>query len=367
MKKNIRLIKVGIIGCGNVTERRHLPMLMKIPNVRVVAVADQDPQRLEKIRTHFNIQKGQLDYRALLEDPTIDAIAICVPAKDHIKLAIPSLMANSFVFIEKPLALSLEEADQLMQLAKNSSKKVMVGFNMRWHRLICQARKMIQQQILGSIRFMLTRFTTSNRYSTHAQEWKKSREQGGGALIEMAVHHFDLWRFLLQSEVEEVFATSIPGEWDDEIAMVTARMNNGILVSSAFSETTGASQELELYGEKGHLRVSCYRFDGLKFIPSAHLSGDMADRMKNVTSWIRGLPQLSLNIISGGDYPMSFLKEWKHFIHAILNNAPLESTLEDGYRSLQIVLASLASASIRKPVKIEQSPQTISPVEPTLG
>lgn len=355
-------IRMGVIGCGNVAENRHLPALMNLPEVQVVAVADKDPYVLKKIRTRFKVKNHHHDYRALLDDPAIDAVAICVPAQYHIEVAIAALNAGKHVFIEKPLALSLDEVDQLMQISRESSKKVMVGFNMRWHRLVRQAKKMIQRETLGPLKLIVTRLTSGNRYSQHSPEWKKYREQGGGVLVEMAVHHFDLWRFLLQSEVEEVFATSCSGDWEDETATVTARMGNGILIASVFSEVTNASHDLEIYGQTGHLKVSCYRFDGLKFVPSSRLSGDFLNRIENVISFINGLPRLLLNFFSGGDYAATYQKEWGHFIDAIQNETPLESTLEDGRRALQILMASLASASLKQPVKVDQSPRKITSV-----
>jgi predicted dehydrogenase len=358
-------IRVGVVGCGNVAEMRHLPALLKLREVQVAAVADMDPHRLTRIRTRFKIRDLHRDYRVLLDDSTIDAVAICVPAQHHAEVAIAALDAGKHVFIEKPLALSLDEADQLMQTAKNLSKQVTVGFNMRWHRLVRQAKKMIQQETLGPIKCIVTRLTSGSRYSQHSPEWKKYREQGGGALIELAVHHFDLWRFLLQSEVEEVFAASCPGDWEDETATVTARMESGTLVVSFFSEVTHASQDLEIYGQRGYLKVSCYRFDGLNFIPSSRLSGDFLNRMENTISLISGAPRLFLNYFSGGDYVATYEKEWQHFIGAIRNHTPLETTLEDGRRALQIVLASLASTSMKEPVKIERAPRNITPVART--
>jgi predicted dehydrogenase len=78
----------------------------------------------------------------------------------------------------------------------------MVAFNLRWHRLVRQAREVIQRRTLGPLTLIRTALTS---YHENVPEWRRRRELGGGALFELAVHHFDLWRFLLQSEVEEVF------------------------------------------------------------------------------------------------------------------------------------------------------------------
>jgi predicted dehydrogenase len=87
--------------------------------------------------------------------------------------------------------------------------------------------------------------------------------------------------------------------------------------------------------------------------------------MENTISLISGAPRLFLNYFSGGDYVATYEKEWQHFIGAIRNHTPLETTLEDGRRALQIVLASLASTSMKEPVKIERAPRNITPVART--
>ena len=104
-------------------------------------------------------------------------------------------------------------------------------------------------------------------------EWQKRRSSGGGALFDQAIHLFDLWRFLLDTEVEEVFATSRSGPWDDETATVTARLTNGALASATCSERTGENNEVEIYGRRGRLQVSCYRFDGLAIFSVGQYSG----------------------------------------------------------------------------------------------
>ncbi|MGH7824568.1 MAG: Gfo/Idh/MocA family protein [Candidatus Binatia bacterium] len=88
----------------------------------------------------------------------------------------------------------------------------MLGFNLRWHRLVRRARETIRRGTLGMIQMIRTVLTS---YHENVPEWRRYRTQGGGVLFEQAVHHFDLWRYLLQSEVEEVFATSRSGKWDD--------------------------------------------------------------------------------------------------------------------------------------------------------
>jgi predicted dehydrogenase len=168
-------------------------------------------------------------------------------------------------------------------------------------------------------------------------------------LIDIAVHHYDVWRFLLQDEVEEVFATSRSEEWDDLTATVTARMAHGVLITSAVSESTNERNEIQIYGQVGSLHVSLYRFDSLEFAPLGSLPGDIRTRLQNMAHFLKELPQAITNIRRGGDYNASFRAQRRHFIDAIQQDTSPECTLEDGRKALQIALAAVESASVGLP------------------
>ena len=263
MSKRSKSVKLGVIGCGQVTEHKHLVVLQHLPDVEVVAAADTDPARLTLVADRFRITHRYTDYKALLDDPAVEAVAVCVPARAHAEVAMSAIEAKKHLLIEKPLALCLDDCDLLIERAKHASVKIMVGFHMRWHRLVRSAREMIREGKLGVLESLRTVWNSPIRYDGSLPSWRYQRASGGGALVEIAVHHFDLWRFLLGSEVTEVFAMSRFEKQVDETATVSARMSDSVLVTSFFSERTGHDSEVEIYGRAGRLRVSCLRFDGL--------------------------------------------------------------------------------------------------------
>lgn len=233
-------IRLGIVGCGRVTETLHLPSLQRVPSAEVVALSDVSVQRLNRVADAFHIKSRHTSYQQLLEDASIDAVAVCVPAQSHVQVGLGALKAGKHLFIEKPLALRLDEADLLINFAKNSHLKAAVGFNLRRHRLIQGAHNMLQKGAFGRLRMIRTLLSG---YHESVPEWRRRRELGGGVFFEQAVHHFDLWRFLLETEVDEVFALNQSGAWDDESAIVTARMANGMLACAVFSERAIARNE----------------------------------------------------------------------------------------------------------------------------
>jgi myo-inositol 2-dehydrogenase / D-chiro-inositol 1-dehydrogenase len=352
MMKQDECLKLGFIGCGRATQMLHLPALQQLSSARVIALADVDPERLKSVADQFHVKQRYTNFRDLLDDPAIDAVAVCVPVEFHIEIALAALAAEKHLFIEKPLALNLDQCDQLIQKAETVNKKITVGFNLRHHRLVNELQSLLQQGTLGEIDAIRSNWTSAIRHRMQVPAWRNRRESGGGALFEIAVHHFDLWRLLLQSEVAEVYAAGHSDQWPDVSVSVTARMANNVLASGFFSEQTSDNNELEIYGSNGRLRVSFYRYDGLEYFSLDSQLGGVSARVKKLQTGLKELPKGLAIMRQGGDYKMSYRSEWQHFIDTIQSDYPVKTSLDDGKRALQIVLAAIESSTINQPVKI---------------
>lgn len=357
-----KTLKIGVIGCGWAGGMLHLPALRSLPDAEVIALADIDADRLNQIGDKFRIKNRYADYRKLIENEHVQAVAVCVPAGSHTEIVLAALDAGKHVFVEKPLALSMSETDLVIEKAKTSSCKTAVGFNLRCHRLVREAGRIIRQGALGKIESIRTAWTSDVRRYRDMPEWRNNRETGGGTLIEIGIHHFDLWRFLLGSEVEEVFTMSRSDEWDDDITAVNARMTDGVIATSFFSEHTSNDNEIEIHGRNGRLIISCYRFDGLEFQPVLSLPGKISARAKKIVDTLRDFPNIVSTIRKGGEFMASYCNEWESFISAVRNDTPTECSLEDGKRAVQIALAAAQSASLGKLVKVAQAHREVTPV-----
>ncbi|HJX39648.1 MAG TPA: Gfo/Idh/MocA family oxidoreductase [Anaerolineae bacterium] len=355
-------VRLGIIGCGNVTQNRHLPAIHSLSDLQVVALADVDDDRLQQAADKYGIERRYSDYRALLDDQDVEAVAVCVPLGFHAETALAALDASKHVFIEKPLAPTVDEADALIRRAADSRCRIMVGYNKRWHRLVRQARVMIQEGRLGQIELVSSCFTAGTHYKRDVLEWKKRRAMGGGVLMEFATHYFDLWRFLLNTEVDEVHASTRSDQWDDVTGTITARLSNGGLVAAYFSEWTTERNETHIFGRSGSIHLSVYRFDGLEFVPLSTSTGQLRHRLAKVVDSVRRLPRAAVYFRSGGEYYASFVEQWRHFARSIRHGVPVECTLEDGLRALEVALAAVKSASIDRPVRVKEAPREITPL-----
>jgi predicted dehydrogenase len=348
MPSDPRIVRLGLIGCGRVAVERHLPALRHVDGFRLVAVADSDAARLAP----FDVAQRHLDYRELLERSDVDAVGILTPTASHVDIALAALAAGKHVLIEKPLALNAAECDRLIERAAVSPGKVVVGFNLRWHRLVRRARLLVAGGALGRVTAIRSAYT-HERTGDNAPDWHRKRESGGGVLLNEAVHHFDLWHHLLGAEVEQIFAaTRHSSRYEDECSAVTATLEGGVLATGIFAFRTSANSEIEIFGEKGRLCLNCYRFDGLEFYPWSGYPGDPRDRFGKWVAAARELPAALSVLRRGGEFADTFRGLWQHFHDCISGNRPSECTLQDGKRAIEVAAASVASASAGKPVRI---------------
>ncbi|MFN2531102.1 MAG: Gfo/Idh/MocA family protein [Pyrinomonadaceae bacterium] len=350
MTAKTEIIRLGVVGCGAVAQRHHLSALREVRSIKVTAVADSDTARLALIAEEFGIEQRFRNYRELVQSENIDAVAVCTPPELHEEIALAAIENGKHTFVEKPLTLTLESCQRLANtVAKVPRLKLMVGFNLRQHRLILEARQKIQRGELGRIKLVRTVFTNGSRRQKDCAAWRKQKGSGGGALFELGVHHFDIVRFLCDAEIAEVSSASVS---EDGSATVAARLDDGTQLISAFSENATDNQEIEVYGERGRLRVSCYRFDGLEHL--SEYSGSPTDRMQNLKRKLVSFPRFISQLKRGGDYVATYAGEWRHFADAIINDKPVNCTLEDGREALAVALTAMVASATSRAVRITE-------------
>ena len=359
MAKQNEPVRVGVIGCGQVAQRGHLPALRHVREAKVVAVCDLDRELVERTAGRFGVERRYVDAKKLIADRDVEAVAMCLPADIRQDLPLAVLDAGKHLLLEKPLALSLSAADRLIERAEKSSTVSMIGFNMRFHHLLRRARDAVRRGVVGRVRMIEARFGSPPLHRSPDHDWRRWRVRGGGSLVNMAIHHFDLWRFLLSTEVEEVFAAT--GESGDEVVTVTARLRGGTLGISSVVEETGSRYDVEILGEKGRLDVSCYRFDGYRHTPIGTAPGDIRTRVKEVADTLAELPRALLRPGLSSDYALTFRDEWRHFVDCIRNGRSPECTLTEGRRALEIVIAACCATTQGRFVRMGEIPDCILP------
>jgi predicted dehydrogenase len=341
------MIRLGIIGCGQVTEKIHVPALLSLQTIKVTALADLDDKRLQIVAGRLDDPDCYPDPASLLNDPSVDAVAICVPTALHAEYALNAIEAGKHVFVEKPLALKLEDCDKLVEATDSAKGLVTVGFNLRHHHLVLRARKIIRSGRLGQIR--LIRSVACGNWNAHGPvaDWRRRTGSGGGVLLELGVHHFDLWRFLLDSEIDEISATNVSGLCEDETAVISGLMQQGALVDASFAQSTADHNRLDIYGEKGRMCVALERYNGLKIISSRNRDRAVWQAMGFILNSAREMPGAFRKQIRGGSFVDSYRTQWQEFSSNIRESKTPECTVEDGRAAVIACLSALESASSR--------------------
>jgi UDP-N-acetyl-2-amino-2-deoxyglucuronate dehydrogenase len=331
-------LRLGLIGCGRVAWERHLPALRQAKGFRVVAAADTDAARLAQ----FDAGQRHTDYRALLSRSDVDAVGILTPTASHAEITLEALAAGKHVLVEKPLALNAAECDRMIERAAVTPVKVVVGLNLRWHRLVRRARELLAGGATGRVTAIRSVYT-HERTGENAPDWHRMRATGGGVLLNESIHHFDLWRYLLGAEVVDVFAsTKGSSRYEDETSSVTATLTGDVQASGVFAFRTAPNSEVEIFGDNGRLYLNCYRFDGLEFYPRTSFPGDAGIRLRNLVNSLPG----------GGGFTESFRGLWQHFHDCIRNDEPPGCTLLDGKRATETAAACVRSACEGRPVQL---------------
>jgi predicted dehydrogenase len=132
--------------------------------------------------------------------------------------------------------------------------------------------------------------------------------------------------------------------YEHDSSTVSARLSGGALASGAFSLSTSPQCEVEIHGEKGRLLLSCYRFDGLAFVPRESYPGDLRNRLRDTAAFILKLGQAIPSLRRGGDFRDSFRVLWEHFVDCVCTDRQPECSLLDGQRAVQIAIAASQSA-----------------------
>jgi predicted dehydrogenase len=357
-------LRVAIVGCGRVGETLHLPALRSLgPRiVEVTAVADMDEHRRRRVSAMFDVPRAYLDLSSMLHEAgdAIDVVVVGTPAERHADGLSQALEAGKHVLVEKPLALSLNDANRMVAAAEaHPQSKVTVGFNLRHHRLIARAKQLLARGAIGEIQLVRTAWMSGLRVRTQMPAWRNRRQTGGGVLCEVAVHHIDLLRYLTGADIEEVYAQSRHGEGDDESATIDMRCTNGVLASCAFSEHTSDANEIELIGREGRLAFSIYRFDSLAMT----FPGRSVGRAGSALASLKALPECWPILRRGGDFLETYRREWLAFIDVIRRDRPVAATVADGLAALRVVLAATASASAGRPVAVSDAPPVPATVD----
>jgi len=342
-------LHIGFLGCGLVTRGRHLPALRRLTDVSVVALCDPDPAALAAAAALAPAASRHSDWSELLEHRGVEALAVCTPPASHPELGVATLRAGRHLFVEKPPAVDLDGTATLLAAAEASGVVAAVGFNLRCHDLVRRARSLVGAGAIGRVRAIHSIFTDQLPGSG---SWRAEPARGGGPLLDKGVHHADLWRFLLDDEIQQVSALSDPSS--RTVALI-ARAEGGTVAGALLGDHAVPSQGVWIDGDAGRIEISLYRADGLVRTAPGEVPGAFAGRMRRLTSAGVQLAAGARKVRAGGAVLASYRDQWRAFAMAIRSGGEVPATLRDGWSAMAIADAAGRSLREGRGVAVAQS------------
>jgi predicted dehydrogenase len=249
----------GVIGAGGIAMRRTLPgAVAGAKSATFAAVQDVRAEAAQAAAQQFGVPKAYATAAEVFADPEIQAVYIATPVAAHAGQIIAAAQAGKHVFVEKPVALNVAEAEQAIAACARAGVLLGCGYMMRFHALNVAARDLIARGELG--RVVAGRAQLTCWYPPIAGAWRQDPAcGGGGSLMDMGSHCIDLLEFIAGSKVASVFAMNqclVQAYRSEDTSTVVLRLANGaqMIVDSLFNVPDAASRSLlELYGTKGAL------------------------------------------------------------------------------------------------------------------
>jgi len=331
-------VRVALIGSGRMGSFHGETLARRLPGAVLAAVADPAPGAAEKLAGTLDATKFFTDPADVFADPEIDAVVIAAPARFHADLVVAAAAAGKGVFCEKPMAMTLADADRAIDAAHSAGVVLQVGFSRRYAANWAAARVLLDDGRLGTPR--LLRSVTRDPGG-----FDPSRVAPNTIFLETLIHDFDALRFLNPgASAVEVFATAtalVEPEWKDrgllDTAVVVVRFDNGAVgtAEACFEAAYGYDVRGEVFGSGGMATMGGGRRTGMVFSGAA---GELAETA-------RGDQELLAS---------AYTAELAAFVAAVRSGTPADVTGEDARASLEIALAAAASVESGRPVLIEE-------------
>ena len=339
MPGKTRKIKVGVIGAGRIGRVHAENLSLYLPDADVVAVSDVIKEAAERCASDFRIPQAFEDYRRILDDPRIEAVIICSNTDTHAGIIEDAAGAGKHIFCEKPISLELDRIDEALEAAARAGIKLQIGFNRRFDPSFRRARELVASGKIGEPH--LLRITSRDPEPPPPEYVKGS----GGIFLDMTIHDFDMARFLLQDEVEELQAFGSVliepeigrlGDLDTVISVL--RLRNGALgaIDNSRKAVYGYDQRVEVFGSGGMVTVANRTPD----------SASVSD-MEGVHA-----PLPSYFFIER--YTEAYVEEMRAFVSAIMEDTEPEVTGRDSRLPVVMAYAAKRSVAERRPVALEE-------------
>jgi myo-inositol 2-dehydrogenase/D-chiro-inositol 1-dehydrogenase len=329
------VINLAIVGAGTIGRLHAENVVRHLPGARIAAIVDPDEGRGRTVAALAPDAGVTTDLDRMLRDSDIDAVIVGAPTREHAAIIRAAASAGKHVFCEKPIALTLDDANSAVEAARTNRVKLQLGFQRRFDSAYERVREAVACGELGAVEMLIS--TTRDPVPPRPGYL----ESCGGMFLDTAIHDYDSVRFLAGSEVVEVYASASNlvaperrGPFDIDTAMTVLRLASGALATVTNSLRTGYGYEAgaEVYGSNG------------KAVIGAEAGG--------VQRFAGGAMATPLPRTYAERFAAAYREELAAFVRAIVEDSEPRCTGEDGLRALEIALAATRSQREGQPVRL---------------
>lgn len=335
----MKIYRLGVIGAGRIGKIHAENLATRVPGVVVGAIADVNLQAAQEVAERLQIASVYEDYHSILADPSIDAVAICSSTDTHAKIVVEGARAGKHIFCEKPIDFDLPKIDMAMDAVKKAGVKLQIGFNRRFDPNFRKLRQMVAEGRIGKPHIL--RITSRDPEPPPLSYIKVS----GGMFLDMTIHDFDMARYLVGSDVVEVFTSAgvmvdpAIGEADDvDTAVIMLRFANGAIgtIDNSRKAIYGYDQRIEVFGSGGMVQAHNNTPDN-----DVYTNADGVHSAKPLYFFLER-------------YMESFLAEMRDFVRCIQEDITPSATGIDGRIPVVIGLAARRSYLENRPVRLSE-------------
>jgi|GEM_PF-1164388 predicted dehydrogenase len=196
-------MKIGIIGCGKIAVKAHLPSFMAIPEAEVVSVADIDEEKAKYVAKKFGVRKYFKDYNYVINDEEIDLVDICTTPETHAKIAINAASNGKHILVEKPIASNVREAVEMIKVAKRNGVRLCVVHNFRYFSAMQGVKRSILEGRIGNVTSIQGVCHQHFPLRWSPRTWWFNQ---GGVIYDIGIHMIDAILWLAEDYPKEVYA-----------------------------------------------------------------------------------------------------------------------------------------------------------------
>lgn len=345
-------MNIAIIGTGAISPAHIEAYLNFSDRCRIVALVDIYPEKAEEKARKYGLDvEVYSDYKELLDHPKLDVVSVCTPPYTHAEIVIDFLQAEKHVLVEKPMASSLEECDAMLAAAKRHQKILSVVSQNRFRNPMMKLKRVLESGLPGKIVHAQVDSFWWRGYSYYDLWWRGTWEkEGGGCTLNHAVHHMDLFQWMMGLPVEvQAWMTNISHDNAEveDLSIAMLRYGNGGLAQITSSVVHhGEEQQLIFQGEQARVSAPWKVKASLERENGFPIANDALE--KEITALYEKLPNLSFE---GHDGQIDDL------LSAVEQGGQVLIDGTQGRKTMELIAAVYQSATLGNPVSIPMQPE----------